>query len=364
MAVTITGSPIEIQTAANASSQSVTVPADADLVVIGVSGYESGSPFTNGSLTLNSVALTKNIADDDSAFQGGQFYLVNPATGSQTLAWDWGGTAALFGGVILVLRFYKGVDTADPIRDSHASQAAAGVFATDTLTAQTDDLVTAFSWMFGGSPEPVTWTNATEIDEYGAFTFANASLAEVAPSGNVQITATWDTASDGGIAALVLQPAAGSASPTVNPTGQAITLAQGTPTVSLVTNPTVLPSGLALSLTQGTIAVSIDGEDTTVNPTGQSITFTQGTFNIRADVSWGPEGQSLSIAQGTPTAGVTDATPEITGQSITLAQGTPVIVVSGLTVFPVGQRITIRQGRVFNSLNVRAQRGRRLTGLR
>lgn len=210
MAVTSTGTPVEIQSSANTGSQALTVPADADVIVVGVCAYESGvQVFTNGSMTLNSVALTKNIADaDDSFFKGGQFYLVSPATGSQTLAWDWAGTSALSMGVIMVVSYYKDVDTASAVRDTYVVQAN-DPMATDTLTAQTGDLVCAWGWMFGGTAEAVSWTNATEIDEYGAFNFANGSLAEAAPTGNVQITANWVTSSDGGIAALVLKPSGG-----------------------------------------------------------------------------------------------------------------------------------------------------------
>lgn len=362
MAIEVTGTPIEIQSSTNASSQSVTVPADADFVVVGVAAYESGvQVFTNGSLSLNGVALDKNIADaSDDHFKGGQFYLENPATGSQTLAWDWSGTAAVTMGVIMVVRFYKGVDTADPIRDSYVVQMN-DPMTTDTLTAQSGDFISAWSWQFGGVHDGVAWTNATEIDEYGGFNFATGTLAEVAPSGNVQLTADWTTASDGGIAALVLKAAAGSSSPTVNPTGLAMTISQGSLSLVLVGNPTVTPAGLAMGFTQGTIAVSIDGQDVTIPLSGQAITITQGTFDIRADVTWGPTGQALTFAQGDIGFGG-DALAAITGQSITIAQGTVTAAISGVTLSIVGLRMRLVQG--FPVFGGALDRGKRIGALR
>lgn len=198
-AITRTGSVSEIESTANSGSQSITVPSDATLIVVTVTGYTSGETatrLTSGTLTLAGNSLTAQVVaaagttDYDLA---GVFYRVNPATGSQTLAWDWNGTATWTDGGHIIYAFYKGVDTASPIKDSDtATQAGASSTATattPTLTASSGDMI--FSGLYAWdttNPTSITWTNATEVNG-NVYNNSWGGAAETFPSGDVAVIA-------------------------------------------------------------------------------------------------------------------------------------------------------------------------------
>ena len=210
MAIERIGNLTRIQSNVNSDSQSISVPNDATLIVVGVSGYSGAGYFANGSITLNGSALTELAADSNGSYtQGLLGYLVNPSTGTQTLAWDWDGTGAPAAGVILVYGFYKGVDTASLVRDSYSlQQAYAATIQTDTMTASDGDY--AIAWVGGyGSSATFSWTNATKVADFDVASGYNTTLgtwAEATLSGNTQITCTGNI--DMCIMALVLKPAA------------------------------------------------------------------------------------------------------------------------------------------------------------
>jgi len=194
----------------NTGSTSVSIPADATLMVVGLSGYAGGvSYYSDGAMTINSAAMTAvDIDASVNAFQGAMFYRVLPSTGSQTLAWDWVGTDAQANPAMFVYGFYKGIDTSSPVRDTYGLNEIGGIYVTDTLTAQTGDMVIAWTEFFKGDDGSVTWTNATEIFEATIYGYADGGWAEASPSGNVVITATTN-GDDGGIGAIVFKPGAG-----------------------------------------------------------------------------------------------------------------------------------------------------------
>lgn len=188
MAVSRTGSVGTITNNANSGSQSVTVPADAELMVVGAIGYEGVSTyFSSGSVTINSAALSVSRANDSDTSYGmvSLFHKVSPSTGTQTLAWDWSGTGAPDEGVTIFYAFYKGIDTDDPIKSEGGEQVQTDAD-TGVMTAATGDLAVAIAYAYGES-ETFTWTNATEVthSHYGGDT---ASIAEASPSGNITIT--------------------------------------------------------------------------------------------------------------------------------------------------------------------------------
>ena len=178
MAVTRTGSVGEFhEDSLGAESDTVTVPSDATLMVVMACGYSENDMFDLGvaddgeitNVTLNSDTFIniEEIGDDqaESPYWYGassQFYLVNPSTGSQTLAWDWIGNGNAGEGVHIQYAFYKGVDTADPVRDRD-NAAGYGNQTTDTLDAEDGDMIVAgcYHWTDGGGGD-VSWTNATE----------------------------------------------------------------------------------------------------------------------------------------------------------------------------------------------------------
>ena len=133
----------------SSTNTSVNVPADATLMLVGVSGYRNQVEFfSGGSMTIDSASMTPVGADATyDYFQGALFYKVLPATGDgKTLAWTWLG--AVFDGVKFVYGFYKGIDTADPVRDSWGSQASLPPFETDTLNCVSGDWIVAWVEQF------------------------------------------------------------------------------------------------------------------------------------------------------------------------------------------------------------------------
>lgn len=202
---------------ANSGSSSRTIPAGTEITLIYVAGYlgTTANYFSSGTLTINGVGMTTfGATSDDSTsfFMGCGWRLMSPASGAQTVAWDWSGAGAPSDGVLFVAVHYSGINTSDPVRDSDGTQEAALPYETKTLTAVAGDMISIAVFGFvGGSAGSVTaWSNATEISEFEGFVNADITLAEHEPSGNVVIaTTTAVNYQDGGIIALVMKPATG-----------------------------------------------------------------------------------------------------------------------------------------------------------
>ena len=126
MAIVRTGTEITINTASPDSSQSITVPSDAQIAIAFLSAYSSSVTIANPTLTLAGTGLTRLVATGVvSTYNSASLeYMLNPPTGSQTLAWDftsWFGGSSEAGCHIVVV-FYKGIDTATPFKDSDGGQ--------------------------------------------------------------------------------------------------------------------------------------------------------------------------------------------------------------------------------------------------
>jgi hypothetical protein len=67
------------------------------------------------------TAVSSGQDSNTSLFMGAMFYLVNPPTGTQTLAWDWLGSTNPTDGVVLVHGYYKGNATVSMARDTDGS---------------------------------------------------------------------------------------------------------------------------------------------------------------------------------------------------------------------------------------------------
>lgn len=195
----------------NASSTSISVPSNATLAVVGVTGYENTPNFfSGGTLTLGGVPMTAVPADADNSNQmAALFYLFAPPTGTQPLAYDWNGAAAPLQGVIFAYGFYQGTD-AGPVRDSDGGQSGTGPYLTKSLTALPGDLIIAFSGCFASGATTWSWLGATDVADFDTsapFAASTATVAEASPSGNQTVQATNSVSNDGGIAAIVVKPA-------------------------------------------------------------------------------------------------------------------------------------------------------------
>ena len=189
MAVTRTGSVTTIQTASQTGSQSVTVPNDAEIMIVKIAGLLESTYVGEGTYTINSQSLTAvwGATGDYSDI----FYKINPSTGSQTFAWDFG-SAPLFDEFIEI-SFYKGINTGDAIGATAFLDLLSNIDTANTgeMTASNGDAVVAIALIYGGGdplPASADWTNATELTDTTAA--GVYSGAEAFPSGNVTITVT------------------------------------------------------------------------------------------------------------------------------------------------------------------------------
>lgn len=196
----------------------LTVPADATMVVIGVSGF-------GGTANLISANNTFDIGGNSSVGVGGAastgfwqsalHYILNPATGAQNMDWQWGGAAGVgldTVDVIAEISYWKGVDTGSPTRDSDGAQGAGATAVTKTLTALTGDLIIACGATndVGTGNLTFAWSGATELSGGGATNIgeADASLATASPTGNQTVGYTATGAEEFSISVWVFKAAA------------------------------------------------------------------------------------------------------------------------------------------------------------
>ena len=223
MPIIQTGSTLNLTTNNNsaASNETITVPADAEIILVGFSGYADpaqASWFTGGdaTVTIGGSALTAITGGDTSTsfWQAGMWYRVSPATGSQSLAWNLNGASGISGGlrVIISITFWKGIELAGAVRDTDGVQGTGNPRTSGTLTAQSGDKIVAFVGTFGNTAElAYTWsgTNVTELSELTHQNDADGSWGYADPTGNQTIAASDTTGSEGGLLSIVLIPASG-----------------------------------------------------------------------------------------------------------------------------------------------------------
>lgn len=206
MDVESTGTLVKIESTANSGSQSITVPADAEIMILGIQGSPADGLISEGSFTIGGSGLSLVIENYDVLINRAIYSKSSPSTGSQTFAWD------LLDendnpGIVYYIRFYKVVS-------GTGSTAAGEVVLEDSIntgemTAASGDAVFAMAYGYWDPlPDGIAWTNATELDdsEYGIL---RNSCAEAILSGNVTITATPTITTPGemfvGIIAVVIQ---------------------------------------------------------------------------------------------------------------------------------------------------------------
>ena len=212
--ITQTGSVLQYSITNNSNtgtvSSTITVPSDAQIVIVGVSGYVGpasawgGAPFESMTFTKGGTdaAMTKVYGGDSKhavEWQAAMFYLAAPDTGTnKTLKWDWQGTGGIADSTLnFSITFWKGVDAADPVRHqagNHSSGTGSTAFTTtNPLIAQTGDKIVAWSGFYrtGGTGDGAgsidTWTNLTELAEVTHNQWAEGAWATGDPTGNVLV---------------------------------------------------------------------------------------------------------------------------------------------------------------------------------
>jgi len=217
--ITQTGSALHFPLTTNAQngtvSSTITVPADAEIVIVGLSNYNNASNthlsmgFTKGGVLT--AMNREGGADTNNNWETVLFWLAAPDTGTnKTLGWSWTSTTTDVNNAYSVT-FWKGIDTASPTRGSTGVNGPNWPRNTATLTCATGDKIVAFAGFYygagGGGGDVTAWNNLTELTEITNSGPAEGAWATGSPTGNTTVGVQSCTGSEGGIAAVVLKPA-------------------------------------------------------------------------------------------------------------------------------------------------------------
>lgn len=313
MAITQTGSALDFSCGTGntgTASSTITVPADAELVVVGVSGFSTTAGFftTNGAMTFTKGGADTTMSKGSTAGSGTSFYsaaifyLVLPDTGSnKSLKWDWGGTGSAGDSVMCSVTFWKGIDTASPVRTSAGGTTSAMPYTSGAFTSNSGDLDLAFAAGFVNVVEGTvnSWSNLTLLTQCARQGFADAAWATGTTTGSHTVAASTDTNwDDGGISVIVLKPAAAgvtlaaeAGSYTV--TGTAASLERGRETAA--DGGTYAVTGTAANLERG---YEVAAEAGSYSVTGTDATFDR-TYILPAEAgSYSVTGSDASLEQG------------------------------------------------------------------
>lgn len=185
---------------------SVTIPASTTAIVITSHcyGFWSGNPLVSANLNgTQNFTVDANI-DPASDAGVGIGHLFSPgSTGSQTINIVVGSHG--YDGYLWII-YYSGTAT-DGIRDSDAIGGTSL-----TLTTQSGDMVVAAAT--DADNTSISWTNATEIDEYAAPASYGMAIAQTAADGTSETVSTGG--SNVGLVAIVLKAAAAAGRTTKN----------------------------------------------------------------------------------------------------------------------------------------------------
>jgi hypothetical protein len=213
--------------ATNAGSQNITVPAGTTLAVVCISTFESATAkyLSDGTVSLGDSLMSESptVTDDDtSTWMGMVWYIVNPASGSNHIDWDFAGANNPYSGwnPHLYVVYYSGVDTVTPIRTSGGEHSVGANHSTASLTGlQSGDLAVIYAWIYYvDAGETISFTTGTQVDEHNATGGFNTAFAEHSPTGNTTYAITTG-GDDGGRNVIVLRAAAGGAAVTGTATG-------------------------------------------------------------------------------------------------------------------------------------------------
>ncbi len=218
MTVSRTGSIIEINTTNENSSQSITVPDDATLMILGCAGYESGvaSLFGSGaSFTIGGAALTL-IRDDGTngaSMQTALWRKTSPAVGSQTFAWNCSGAITPDYGFHFWIAFYKGTDGSTPIRSNGGEQAVGDATAsTGSLNASSGDMFFGVANAYASPLPTISWDTVTEQTET-TYNGERSGTAEGNPTAAITVVATASSGTNISVSGCIIQASIASGAP-------------------------------------------------------------------------------------------------------------------------------------------------------
>lgn len=201
MAIVQTGSTLTFAAPGTANtgtvSSTITVPSDAELVVVGWSGFSNTSGFfSSGSMTFtkggSDTAMSSFAAGGSGTgnWGGSAFYLNLPDTGAnKTLKWDWTGAGASDDASTLCsVTFWKGNDTSSAPRGAASGTAGGVPVTTGTITAASGDLIIGWLPAFASpNGNTTTLTNCSLLTELTASGNADAAWVTASPTGNQTI---------------------------------------------------------------------------------------------------------------------------------------------------------------------------------
>lgn len=155
----VTGTASTINASAASGSTGVTVPADATVAVAFWGHWDNNGGSTMGTLTLDDVAFTTQSEKAEGIISGatgiGVAVLLLPATGSQTLAWQWSAGGARQEGGGLFVAYAKDVDTsslANAVIDAKTDTQLGGNVVSVSLATEADCLPIGLWQTFGTNP--------------------------------------------------------------------------------------------------------------------------------------------------------------------------------------------------------------------
>jgi len=186
----ITGSIIQIQNSGTSPSQSVSIPADAELCLF-TSAYWIAGGGVLSSASLDGNAFTSVVAAaSDSAENATIWRYIVPAGlrgTSKTLAWTW--ASVLNEGANIFIVFLKDVDTSgDPIRDSdQASAAGSGTSTTPAINTDLNDLMICVVASYSTTDANAGLSGQTEVADSTEF---NSDQGAVGTKNGVSGTTT------------------------------------------------------------------------------------------------------------------------------------------------------------------------------
>ena len=216
----------------------IDVPADAEFAVVGVVGY------TGTSGGFDSILMPKGGVDtamskvatgadaDGGKWQAALFTMVAPDTGDdKLLKWSW--LSSTGENPKIVVTFWKGIDTAAPVRDADGLQQGGYPMTTASMTAASGDLMLAvFGGYTGGSNGTVSaWSNASTLAEMTTSDVTDISIGSGSPSASTTVAVT--SVSGGytvytALAAVVVRPVGASGVDALaDVSGQSLTVSQG-----------------------------------------------------------------------------------------------------------------------------------------
>jgi hypothetical protein len=174
MAIELTGTPIAITPNYNVDddvgSQSISVPSDCTLIIASCYMILVEPSFTIFALGSTQFTETVRHCKPNTSVNGEGIvveHLVNPSTGTQTLNWDTG--VHVSQGLVILVAFYKGVDTTTPIKDYDVLQTTTFNYNEITgLTFDTGDMMVGFHFSYNADID-VTQNSQTQVVKSKAY---------------------------------------------------------------------------------------------------------------------------------------------------------------------------------------------------